>query len=134
MKTVLGALFSVAVLTAACAPAVADLSPNPSASAIPSASASLSGEVPPEEMPPVILTADHADGGSWMFDVGQRLVFDLPTPSSWTIASDTAASGILELRTGATLEATAIKPGGVTVTFTNGTDTVEWSIIILVQP
>jgi hypothetical protein len=86
-------------------------------------------------MPPFILTADAAaEGGSWQFAVGQRLVFDLPTPSSWTIASDTAASGILELRTGATLEATAIKPGGVTVTFTNGTDTVEWRIIIFVQP
>jgi hypothetical protein len=118
MKIPAAALLSVAALTAACAPA--DV--NPSASP----SQDLSAVVLPDEMPPLTLSAGATKGYA---TVGDRVLFDLTNPSSWTIVSDTAA-GILELRTGATLEATIVGSGEATVTFTDGSATVTFTVTV----
>jgi hypothetical protein len=114
MKVVLGALFSVAALAAACAPATADISPTPSASA------SMPTEVWPDDV--VVFGRTDIKG---MIGVGSRVAFDLPDAASWTATVDTA--GIIDLNLGE-LTGTAVAPGNVLITLTNGSETIVYEI------
>jgi hypothetical protein len=118
MKIQAAALLSVAALAAACAPADANLSPTPSASA------SMPAEVMPDELPAVVFDRVETKG---MITVGDRVAFDLPEPAAWTATVDTA--GLLELDA-ATLTGTAVAPGDVVVTLTNGGESVVFTISI----
>jgi hypothetical protein len=118
MKIQAAALLTVAALAAACAPADADLSPTPSASA------SIPAEVMPDELPAVVFSRTDTKG---MIAVGDRVAFDLPDAASWTATVDTA--GLLELNAGE-LTGTAVAPGDVVVTLTNGGESVVYTISI----
>jgi hypothetical protein len=118
MKIPAAALLSVAALAAACAPASADLSPTPSASA------SMPAEVMPDELPTIVFNRTETKG---MIVVGDRIAFDLPEPAAWTVTVDTA--GLLELDA-ATLTGTAVASGDVEVTLTNGGEVVVVTITI----
>lgn len=101
------------------------MSPSTTPSASPSQS--VSGEVNIDDfdqLPPVTL---NQSATKTEVPVGYRVVFDLPNPSSWTIAADTAA-GILELHVGATLEAIAIGVGESTITFTDGVQSITFNV------
>jgi hypothetical protein len=126
MKTLLATALSVVALTSACAPTAADSSASPSQD--PSAAAYTCATEPQyADLPPLTINPDWGYGTEGTASVSDCVIFDLANPPAWTIASDTAA-GILELRTGATLEATAIGSGTATVTFTNGNTSVTFTI------
>jgi hypothetical protein len=126
MKKVLAALFLIVALTAACTQTAADPSASPSQD--PSAAAyTCAAEPQYADLPPLTINPDWGYGTEGTASVSDCVIFDLANPPAWSIASDTA-DGILELRTGATLEATAIGSGTATVTFTNGTTSVMFTI------
>jgi hypothetical protein len=91
---------------------------------VPSASASNPGEVMPDELPAVVFSRTDTKG---MIAVGDRVAFDLPDAASWTATVDTA--GLLELNKGE-LTGTAVAPGDVMVTLTNGSETIVYKIAI----
>lgn len=129
MKRVLAALLCVVSLTAACTPATAVVSPTPS--------------VAPSATPggfAIFPSSDPSGFGSCRNDyenvlVGDKVVFDLPNTSSWSVVDVYPPFSVLDIPAAllstpsAVIAATVVGAGEAYVTASNGTDYFYFSIL-----